>query len=174
MSGLESGANFDRILSQLDEYLAKHPLPEGVAMERGGLAEGAGDANASMLRVFPIGLLAIVMCLLIEFRSFRRMAIIMATVPLCAVGIVPGLVLSGEPFGFMSLLGVIALSGIVVNNAIVLLDRVERRRADGLPVEDKMIQLDTPIRELGVLTINVKITPDTKAVTRVWIVQEAD
>jgi multidrug efflux pump subunit AcrB len=136
LAGLSPGATYSAVNAALSERLAEAPLPEGVEMEIGGAAEGAGSANTSMLRVLPFGILVIVLCLLWEFRSFRRMTIVLATVPLCGVGIVPGLLFSGQPFGFMSLLGTISLAGIVVNNAIVLLDVVERERLSGQTVAD--------------------------------------
>jgi multidrug efflux pump subunit AcrB len=71
---------------------------------------------------------------LAEFNSFRKVAIIMVTVPLAAAGVVPGLLIGGQPFGFMSMLGVIALVGIVVNNAIVLLEVVDSRRQAGADI----------------------------------------
>jgi multidrug efflux pump subunit AcrB len=100
----------------------------------GGDAEGSGEANSEIIRNFPIGLLLLLGVLLAEFNSFRRVMIILTTVPLAAAGLVPGLLIGNQPFGFMSLLGVIALVGIVVNNAIVLLAVVETRRMDGADV----------------------------------------
>jgi multidrug efflux pump subunit AcrB len=76
--------------------------------------------------------------LLAEFNSFRNVAIIMITVPLAAAGVIPGLLIGGQPFGFMSLLGVIALVGIVVNNAIVLLEVVESRREAGADIPEAL------------------------------------
>lgn len=61
-------------------------------------------------------------------------SIILVTVPLAATGVIPGLLISGEPFGFQSLLGVFALAGVVVNNAIVLIDRIEIQRSRGAPL----------------------------------------
>jgi outer membrane protein TolC len=72
---------------------------------------------------------------LAEFNSFRRVLVILVTVPLAATGVVPGLLLANQPFGFMSLLGVFALIGVVVNNAIVLLEVVEQRRRSGDSVD---------------------------------------
>jgi len=91
-----------------------------------------------MLATLPAGLLLLLGVLLAEFNSFRRVAIILVTVPLAATGVVPGLLLAGQPFGFMSLLGVMALVGIVVNNAIVLLEVVENRRRDGAEVDEAL------------------------------------
>ncbi len=139
MSGLLPGHSYGPVLEALEARLAHDHLPKGVRLEYAGAVQGAGEANASLLKVFPIGLALIVLCLVFEFRSFRRTAIVMATVPLCMVGIIPGLIISRQPFGFMSLLGALSLAGIVVNNAIVLLDFVERDRASGMRTEQALI-----------------------------------
>ncbi len=130
MAGLLGRAPVGRVVSDALARVAEDPLPEGVRLEVGGMSEGASQANVSMLRTFPVGLVAILLCLMWEFRSFKRVGIILVTVPLAAAGVVPGLVLAGEPLGFMSMLGIIAICGIVVNNAIMLLDAIERRRAE--------------------------------------------
>jgi len=130
-ANLESGYSFSQALEGLYAALDKAPLPPGTRMELGGDAEGSGEANTALLTAAPIGILLLLFFLLLQFNSFRRVGIILLTVPLAAVGIFPGLVLSGSPFGFQSLLGVIALVGIVVNNAIVLLDVMDRELERG-------------------------------------------
>ena len=115
-------------------------LPAGVRYEYGGELEESGKANAALLRTMPLGLLLLLFFLLLEFNSFRRVAIVLVTVPLAATGVVPGLLLSNQPFGFMSMLGVISLVGIVVNNAIVLLDVIESRREEGLSISDALAE----------------------------------
>lgn len=131
LANLEVGFSFSQALDGLRAGLAEQPLPPGTRLEMGGDAEGSSDANTALLKSAPIGILLLLFFLLIQFNSFRRVGIILLTVPLSAVGIFPGLVLSGSPFGFQSLLGVIALVGIVVNNAIVLLDVMDRELARG-------------------------------------------
>ncbi|WP_404364972.1 efflux RND transporter permease subunit [Marinobacter sp.] len=135
-ANLAAGSSFSDVLGDLETGLAETPLPEGSRMEYGGDAEGSGDANSAILTTAPIGILLLLFFLLLQFNSFRRVGIILLTVPLATVGIFPGLVLSGSPFGFQSLLGVIALVGIVVNNAIVLVDVVDRQLARGMAVVD--------------------------------------
>jgi multidrug efflux pump subunit AcrB len=131
-SQLQEGATFTQVLATLNAKLKTLSLPKAVKVSFGGDAEGSGEANGEMMRNLPIGLLLLLGVLLAEFNSFRRMAIILATIPLAAAGVIPGLLIGGQPFGFMSLLGVIALIGIVVNNAIVLLEVVESQRAAGV------------------------------------------
>ena len=139
-AGLEEGYSFSQILDQLNAQLAETPLPDGVRMELGGDKEGSGDANSAIFTSAPVGLLLLLFFLLLQFNSFRRVGIILLTVPLAAVGVFPGLVLSDAPFGFQSLLGIIALVGIVVNNAIVLVDVVDQRLADGSNIVDAVAE----------------------------------
>ncbi|PAV26529.1 acriflavin resistance protein [Tamilnaduibacter salinus] len=135
-ANLKTGHSFSQALDSLEQYLADHPLPEGTRMAYGGDAEGSDEANNALLTTAPIGVLLLLFFLLLLFNSFVRVGIVLLTVPLAAVGIFPGLVLSGNPFGFQSLLGVIALVGIVVNNAIVLLDVMDRKLEEGHPIRD--------------------------------------
>jgi len=135
-ANLQTGYGFNVALERLNEALEQNPLPEGTRIALGGDAEGSGDANSALLTAAPIGVLLLLFFLLLQFNSFRRVGIILLTVPLATVGIFPGLVLSNSPFGFQSLLGVIALVGIVVNNAIVLLDVMDRQLAAGEGIRD--------------------------------------
>ena len=134
-AGLEEGYSFSQVLDQMNSGLADTPLPAGVRLELGGDSEGSGDANSAIFTTAPVGMLLLLFFLLLQFNSFRRVGIILLTVPLASVGVFPGLVLSGSPFGFQSVLGIIALVGIVVNNAIVLLDVVDQRLAEGMNIK---------------------------------------
>src|SRR5690554_3433514 len=135
-ANLEDGYSFSQALDSLFAALDRQPLPAGTRIELGGDAEGSNDANSALLTAAPIGILLLLFFLLLQFNSFRRVGIILLTVPLATVGIFPGLVLSGSAFGFQSLLGVIELVGIVVNNAIVLLDVMDRELEKGRAIAD--------------------------------------
>jgi multidrug efflux pump subunit AcrB len=148
-SQLQEGYTYTQVLSLLSPRLEDLAMPAGVSISYGGDAEGSGEANREMMRNLPIGILLLLAVLLAEFNSFRRIAIILMTVPLAAAGVIPGLLIGQQPFGFMSLLGVIALVGIVVNNAIVLLEVVEKRiqqgAAMGVALEDAVARRIRPI-----------------------------
>ncbi len=133
-SELQPGAAFNEVLERLYQKLEENPLPGGVNMIIGGESEGSADANNAILKTAPIGIMVMIFFMLLEFNSYRRLLMVLCTIPLAAVGILPGLVLTGSPFGFQSLLGVIALVGIVVNNAIVLLDVVDSELEQGSSV----------------------------------------
>ncbi|MFV2073829.1 MAG: efflux RND transporter permease subunit [Thermoanaerobaculales bacterium] len=137
-SQLAPGATYSEVLVRAQPMIEALELPEGVRLGLGGDAEGSGEANSALLRALPVGVLLLLGVLLAEFNSFRRVGIILITVPLAATGVVPGLLLAGQPFGFMSVLGVFALVGIVVNNAIVLLEVVDQRRRDGASLDEAL------------------------------------
>ena len=98
--------------------------PFGYSWEFGGETETSGKANQSIAEKLPIAALIILLLLVAQFNSIRRPLIILLTIPLALIGVTFGLLAARSYFGFMTLLGVISLSGIVINNAIVLLDRI--------------------------------------------------
>lgn len=96
----------------------------GYKYELGGEMESSVEANKSINDKLPIAGLIIVLLLIIQFNSIRRPVIILATIPLGVIGVIIGLVVMRSYFGFMTLLGIISLAGVVINNAIVLIDRI--------------------------------------------------
>ena len=98
--------------------------PVGHKFEIGGETEESGDANASIAAELPTAGMLILLLLVGQFNSIRRPIIILATIPLGLIGVTFGLILTNSSFGFFTILGLISLSGIIINNAIVLLDRV--------------------------------------------------
>jgi len=115
--------------------------PAGHDFEIGGETEESGDANASIAAELPMAGMLILLLLVWQFNSLRKPAIILATIPLGLIGVTFGLLVANSSFGFFTILGLIALSGIIINNAIVLLDRIAieirdygRTRADAVMV----------------------------------------
>jgi multidrug efflux pump subunit AcrB len=107
----------------LDQDAAEWPL--GYSFEIGGEDEASEEANASIAEQLPIAGLIIILLLVGQFNSIRRPLIILITIPLGLIGVIVGLLVMRSYFGFMTLLGVVSLAGIVINNAIVLLDRIK-------------------------------------------------
>lgn len=93
--------------------------------ELGGESEESGEANASIAAKLPLALMVIILLLVIQFNSVRRPVIILTTIPLGLIGVTIGLLLARSSMGFFTLLGIISLSGIIINNAIVLIDRIK-------------------------------------------------
>ena len=98
--------------------------PAGHDFEIGGETEESGDANASIAAELPTAGMLILLLLVGQFNSLRRPVIILSTIPLGLIGVTFGLLVANSTFGFFTILGLISLSGIIINNAIVLLDRI--------------------------------------------------
>jgi multidrug efflux pump subunit AcrB len=139
-SQVEEGMTYANIFAELGRRLPDLDLPPGVRIDAGGYQETSDEANTALFGSLPIGMLLLLFFLLLQFNSFRRVVIVLITVPLAITGVVPGLLLTGYPFGFMSLLGVIALVGIVVNNAIVLIDVIDANMDAGMERTEAVIQ----------------------------------
>jgi len=112
---------------ELRKWLDNEKLewPFGYNYEFGGEAESSGKANQSISDKLPIAVFIIVLLLVGQFNSIRKSVIILSTIPLGLIGVVVGLLVGQSFFGFMTLLGIISLAGIVINNAIVLLERIK-------------------------------------------------
>jgi multidrug efflux pump subunit AcrB len=125
-AGLEPGFTATQVNAILQPWLHEQQpqWPLGYVWSFGGEAETAGEANASIAAKLPIAGLIIILLLVGQFNSIRRPVIILLTIPLGLIGVVIGLLSTHLYFGFMTLLGIISLAGIVINNAIVLLDRI--------------------------------------------------
>jgi len=168
---LAPGATYADVMKRLTPRLDRLTLPPGVDLEIGGAAESSGEANNAMAATVPAGLLVLLGVLVGEFRSFRRVALVLVTVPLAAAGIVPGLLLGDQPFGFMSLLGLMALAGVVVNNAIVLIEAIEDRRREGSTVaeavRDALRRRTRPILLTAATTV-LGLTPLALSESTLW------
>ena len=123
----------------LQEYSAT--WAKGYSYEEGGETEKAAEANASIGEAIPFALLFIIILLVIQFNSIRQTTIVLVTIPLGLVGIVIGLLIAKSSFGFFTFLGMVSLAGIVINNAIVLLDRIKLEiEENGLSAYDAVVQ----------------------------------
>lgn len=115
----------------IPEVLAKYP---GVQSEFGGESKEVADTVASLLR--SVGLAALIMyaLLAIPFKSYLQPFIVMAVIPFGFVGAILGHMVLGHPISMLSIFGIIALSGVVVNDSLVLVDFINRKRAEGMPL----------------------------------------
>jgi multidrug efflux pump subunit AcrB len=137
--GFTANAVNKELVPRLREDAAAWPL--GYSFEIGGEDEASQEANASIMAQLPIAGLIIVMLLVGQFNSLRRPAIILITIPLGLIGVAVGLVVMRSYLGFMTFLGVVSLAGIVINNAIVLLDRIEIEiRDNGLSPQRAIVE----------------------------------
>jgi len=109
-------------------------LPPGYELEWGGEYEDSADAQAGLAGGIPMFFLAMVLITIMLFNSLKQPLIIWLTVPLAVIGVAAGLLLSGQPFGFMALLGMLSLSGMLIKNAIVLIDEINYQVDVGTPL----------------------------------------
>jgi multidrug efflux pump subunit AcrB len=100
-------------------------LPSGYRVEMGGAIEESQKANGSIFILFPVMALAMLTLLMIQMQSFSRLAMVFFTAPLGIVGASLALNLAGKPFGFVALLGLIALAGMDMRNTVILVDQIE-------------------------------------------------
>ncbi len=121
----------------LEEYAKTWPY--GYSYELGGEAESSGDANQSIVEKLPISAMIIVLLLVAQFNSIRKPFIILTTIPLGIIGVTIGLLVANSVFGFFTILGIISLSGIIINNAIVLIDRIQIELENGKTPPDAII-----------------------------------
>ncbi|NBC22129.1 MAG: MMPL family transporter [Gammaproteobacteria bacterium] len=123
---LEPGYTSSEVIANIEPWLREVSAdwPFGITWSLGGEAETSAEANASIMAKLPFAVMLIVLLLVVQFDSVRKPVIILTTIPLAFIGVIAGLLIARSYFGFMTLLGVISLAGIVINNAIVLLDRI--------------------------------------------------
>lgn len=106
-------------------------LPAGYRIEEGGPIEESAKSNAALFAVFPAMFLVMLTLLMIQLQHFGRMAMVFMTAPLGLIGVVPALLAFNAPFGFVALLGVIALGGMIMRNSLILVDQIEQDIAAG-------------------------------------------
>ena len=105
----------------------------GYSMAWGGDAESSAKANASLAATIPIFFGLMVLIIIWLFNSIRKTLVIWLTVPLAIIGVTAGLLMLNQPFGFMALLGLLSLSGMLIKNAVVLIDEIDTQLAGGKP-----------------------------------------
>lgn len=130
------------VLQKLRPGLKQLDVPAGYRIETAGSEEKRAEGFKDLTNAMILGILLVIALLVLQFNSFRHAGVILATLPLSLIGAILGLFATGNAFGFMAFLGVVSLCGVVVNNALVLLDYVQVRLTEG---SDYM----TALREAG-------------------------
>lgn len=119
------GVSPSEVQNQLNEEITNIKLPDGYSFKWVGESELKSDALREIMGLLPLAGGIILLVLLLLFNDYRRPLIIVLCLPMAIVGIVPGLLLTGQPFSFIAIVGVIGLAGMIIKNAIVLLDEIE-------------------------------------------------
>lgn len=132
-SDVRGGAQGIDVTKSIDKALAglRAKLPIGYRIEVGGSVEENAKAQASINAQLPLMVIAVLTLLMIQLQSFSRVMMVVLTAPLGLIGVVAALLVFGQPFGFVALLGVIAMFGIIMRNSVILVDQIEQDIAAG-------------------------------------------
>jgi multidrug efflux pump subunit AcrB len=106
-------------------------LPAGYRIDVGGAVEESDKANTALVAVAPVMIVTVLLILMLQLQSFSRMAMVFLTAPLGLIGAVLALLLAHAPLGFVAILGVIALSGMIMRNSVILIDQIQAEMDDG-------------------------------------------
>ncbi|MBI9112446.1 efflux RND transporter permease subunit [Maridesulfovibrio ferrireducens] len=129
----------DAVRPKIEKMMKSSEWPMGYSVSYGGEFEKSQESQESINANMPLAMGLLVLVLIFQFNSFRRPLIILLTLPPMMCGITPGMILTNSPFGFMPMLGMISLLGIIVNNAIMLIDRIEMQRGKGIELADSIV-----------------------------------
>jgi multidrug efflux pump subunit AcrB len=126
------------IKAQLQAIITK--LPTGYRIEEAGATEESGKATKALLPLFPIMIAMTLVVIILQVRSISAMMMVFATSPLGLIGVVPTLLLFQQPFGINALVGLIALSGILMRNTLILIGQIEHNLTEGMSRFDAVVE----------------------------------
>jgi multidrug efflux pump subunit AcrB len=127
--GLEAATVVKALSSDVTAF--KSNLPAGYDVAVGGTVEDSAKAEASIFAVFPLMILLMTTILMVQLQSFQRLFLVLATAPLALIGVAAALLISRAPMGFVAILGVVSLIGMVIRNSVILIDQIDTEIAAG-------------------------------------------
>jgi len=142
-AGVPAGVNADSVFREVRAPVEAMDLPEGYAMEWGGEYEASTEAQESLGGQLPISLLTMVLISVLLFGKLRQPLVIWLLVPMAVNGVAIGLLVTGLPFSFTALLGLLSLSGMLIKNGIVLVEEIDLTRAEGVPFTRAVLEAST-------------------------------
>lgn len=130
------------VVNELKDKIAtfSKSLPVGYGVQVGGAVEQSEESQAPIIKVVPVMLFVMATLLMIQLQSFHRLFLVFSVAPLALVGVVAALVLSRAPLGFVAILGVLALIGILIRNSVILIVQIEQLRSEGVPAFKAVIE----------------------------------
>jgi multidrug efflux pump len=136
------GTQADTVVQALAPKIAalNAGLPSGYHIEVGGTVEESNKAQASVAAVLPLMLILTLTVLMIQLQGFNRLFLVLSVAPLGLLGVVAALLLADKPLGFVALLGVLALTGMIARNSVILIDQVETEKARGRHPWDAVVE----------------------------------
>ena len=136
----DTGAVSKAVAAKIDELKAGGAIPAGVEVTLAGVTQQQNEAFGGLFASMGVAILLVYVMLVLTFNSLVTPFVILFSLPLALIGAFPALYLTGRPIGISALIGFLMLIGIVVTNAIVLLDLVERLRRNGMNTHDALIE----------------------------------
>ena len=115
-------------------------LPSGYRIVVGGTVEESANSQASVYAMVPVMLFLMLLFLMAQLHSFSRLAMVLSLVPMGLIGVVAALLISGRPLGFVAILGILALMGMIARNAVILIEQIEAERAQGRELWDAVVE----------------------------------
>jgi len=115
-------------------------LPMGFRIAVGGTVEESANSQASVYAMVPAMLFLMLLFLMAQLHSFSRLAMVLSLVPMGLIGIVAALLISSRPLGFVAILGILALMGMIARNAVILIEQIEAERAQGRGLWDAVVE----------------------------------
>jgi HAE1 family hydrophobic/amphiphilic exporter-1 len=132
--------NATQVVKEFQNKLGKdYSMPQGYEISYGGENQQNNESVLSIIRAMAIAAVLIVSTLVIQFNSFKKAIIVLVTLPLALIGVFIGMALLGVSLSFPGLIGILALFGIVVKNAIILIDKINLNIKTGIPFEESII-----------------------------------
>jgi multidrug efflux pump len=138
LNGVQPATVVDQLKAPVADFAAK--LPAGYHVAVGGSVEESGKSQAPIIAIVPVMLFAMATILMLQLQSFHRLFLVFAVAPLALIGVVAALLPSGAPLGFVAILGVLALIGILIRNAVILIAQIEQLRTEGRPPWEAVVE----------------------------------
>ena len=135
----EEGINLQNIIKDFEEFKSNMIIPDGYSIDLGGEVEDIEKSFQETFYSMIVAVILIAMILVLQFNSFRQPFIIIFSLPLALIGVIIGLNITGQAFSFPAFIGIVSLSGIVVNDAIVLIDRINKNIYNGMEFVEAII-----------------------------------
>jgi multidrug efflux pump subunit AcrB len=135
-------ASPEAVVAALAPAVAKFQagLPRAYHVAVGGTVEESAQSQASVYAVVPLMLFITITFLMMQLQSFSRLFLVLSVVPMGLIGVVAALLISGRPLGFVAILGILALLGMIARNAVILIDQIEAERAEGKAIWDAVVE----------------------------------
>jgi multidrug efflux pump len=140
-AGVADGVQGPDVAARIDTALApvRADLPSGYRIEVGGDKEESAKSQGSIFKMMPVMVFLMMLFLMVQLQSFSKLALVVLTAPLGLIGVSLFLLLFNQPFGFVSLLGVIALAGMIMRNSVILVDQIDQDIRAGHSAWDAVI-----------------------------------